>query len=447
MMNLRSPLILTTWKVCSAVLLIGLFTVVHLFRADPASARIYIDINAPSVQRLKIAIPDFRNFSERGENPELAAALPSVLSNDLDLSGYFAPMDKHAFLADGQGQASLDETRFRDWSVIGTDLLVKAGYTCIGQSLEVEVRLYDILSARQLLGKRFLGRVDEQRTLMHRVGNEIIYLLTGNKGMFLSKITYVGTATGNKEIYIADYDGQNEKQLTSDKTIALLPRWSPQGDMICFNSYKDGSPMLYLKELLSGKVRRISDRKGLNAGGSWSPDGKSLALGMSHGDNLDIFNIDLTGKVLKRLTNHSSINVSATYSPDGSRFAFVSNRSGTPQIYVKDIAEEREERITFQGNYNTSPSWSRMNRIVFCGSYEGKFDIFTVDPDGRNLRKLTDGQGDNEEPSWSPDGRYIVFSSSREGGYHLYIMNANGQNQRRITFMKGQQTSPSWSPF
>jgi len=447
MMNLRSPLISKTWKTFSAVLLVGLIAVFHLFRADPASARIYIDINAPSVQRLKIAIPDFKNFSERGENPDLATRLPSVLSNDLDLSGFFAPMDKSAFLADTQGQASLEETRFRDWSVIGTDLLVKAGYTCIGQSLEVEVRLYDILSARQLLGKRFLGRVDEQRTLMHRVGNEIIYLLTGNKGMFLSKITFVGTGTGNKEIYIADYDGQNEKQLTSDKTIALLPRWSPQGDMICFNSYKDGSPMLYLKELLSGKVRRISDRQGLNAGGSWAPDGKSLALGMTHGDNLDIFNIDLTGKILKRLTNHSGINVSATYSPDGSRFAFVSNRSGTPQIYIKDMAEDREERITFQGNYNTSPSWSRLNRIAFCGSYEGNFDIFTVDPDGRNLRKLTDGQGDNEEPSWSPDGRYIVFSSNREGGYHLYIMNANGQNQRRITFMKGQQTSPSWSPF
>jgi TolB protein len=430
-----------------AVFFVCLIAGIHFFRPAPVAARIYIDINAPSVQRIKIAIPDFKSFSEKRENPELAAALPAVLSNDLDLSGYFAPMDKSAFLGDEKGQSSLEETRFRDWSVVGADLLVRAGYTCIGQSLEVEVKLYDVHSARQLLGKRFLGRIDEQRMVMHRVGNEIIYLLTGNKGMFLSKFTFVGTATGNKEIYVADFDGHNEKQLTSDKTIALLPRWSPQGDMICFNSYRDGSPMLYLKELFSGKIRRISDGKGLNAGGSWLPDGKSLAMCMSHGDNLDLFNIDLNGKIVRRLTNHSGINVSASFSPDGSRFAFVSNRSGTPQLYIKDMAGDREERITFQGNYNTSPSWSRLNRIAFCGSYEGKFDIFTVDPDGGNLRKLTDGQGDNEEPAWSPDGRYIVFSSSREGGYHLYIMNANGQNQRRITFMKGQQTSPSWSPF
>lgn len=217
--------------------------------------------------------------------------------------------------------------------------------------------------------------------------------------------------------------------------------------MVSYNSYKDGSPMLYLKELFSGKVRRISDRKGLNAGGSWAPDGKSLALTLSHGDNLDIFNIDLTGNIVRRLTNYWGINVSASFSPDGTKFAYVSDRSGTPQIYVKDIAADRDERITFQGNYNTSPHWSALNRIVFCGSYEGKFDIFTVDPDGRNLRKLTDGQGNNEEPCWSPDGRYIAFCSTREGGYHIYIMTANGQNQKRVTFMNGQQTSPSWSPF
>ncbi len=447
MMKLRSPLISKILKGHKALLGICLLVVVHLVWSSAAWAKIYIDINAPSVQRIKIAIPDFKNFSDKAENPGLATALPAVLSNDLDLSGYFAPMDKAAFLADDQGSTSLEETRFRDWSVIGTELLVRAGFTCIGQSLEVEARLYDVLTGRQLLGKRFLGRVDEQRQLMHRVGNEIIYLLTGNKGMFLSKIAFVGTATGNKEIYIADYDGYSEKALTSDKSIALLPRFSPQGDMISFTSFKDGYPMLYLKELFSGRARVVSNRKGLNAGGSWMPDGKSLALTLSQGDNLDIFNIDLTGNIIRRLTNYWGINVSASFSPDGTKFAFVSDRSGNPQIYVRDIAADREERITFQGNYNTSPHWSSLNRIVFCGSYEGKFDIFTMDPDGRNLQKLTDSQGNNEEPCWSPDGRYIAFSSSREGGYHVYIMTANGQNQRKVTSMKGQQTSPTWSPF
>lgn len=437
-----------TSKADRALFVLWILLAAQLVWPASGAARIYIDINAPSIQRLKVAIPDFKNFSERKEKPEFEKALPEVLSNDLDLSGYFAPMDKTAFLADGGGSSSLEETRFRDWSVIGAELLVKAGFTCVGQSLEVEVRLYDVHSARQLMGKRFLGRMDEERALMHRVGNEIVFLLTGYKGMFLSKLAFAGTASGNKEIYISDYDGHNPRPVTSDRNIAILPRWSPQGDMICYSSYKDGmGPRLYVKELFSNKVRRISHREGLNVGGAWTPDGKSIALALSQGDNVDLFTIDLEGKIAKRLTNSWGINMTATFSPDGSRFAFVSSRSGVPQIYVKEISQDREERITFQGNYNTSPSWSRLNRIAFCGMHDGRFNIFTMDPDGRNLTMLTNGQGNSEDPCWSLDGRYIVFSSNREGGYHLYIMTANGQNQRRVTFTKGQETSPSWSPF
>ena len=443
MKNLKSALTSKTLKRINPFIL---WLLVCLF-PGLGEARIFIDINSPSVQKIKIAIPDFRDMSQSREQPDLAAALPGVISNDLDLSGYFIPMDKTAFLEENKAAFAVDEIQFRDWSTIGADLLLKGSYTSVGQSVEAEVRLFDVFRGRQILGKRILGRVGEQRALMHRISNDIIYLLTGQKGMFLSKLAFVGTATGNKEIYVSDYDGYNVKQVTHDKSIALLPRWSPQGDKIFYNSYRDGEgPALFLMDISSGRSTKVSARKGLNIGAAWAPDGQSAALTLNVGDNVDIHRIDLSGKIMDRLTNYWGINVSPTFSPDGTKFAFVSNRSGGPQIYVKDLANGKEERISFEGKYNTSPSWSSLNKLAYAGLDEGRFNIFTIDPDGRGLRQLTAGQGNNEDPCWYVNGRHLMFSSSREGEFHIYLMNSNGQNQRRITNFKGEQTSPSWSP-
>ena len=383
------------------------------FWSGLCEARIFIDINSPSVQKIRIAIPDFRDASQSREQPDLAAAMPGVISNDLELSGYFLAMDKTAFLEENQSAFTVDEIRFRDWSTIGADLLLKGSYSCIGKSVEAEVRLFDVFRGRQILGKRILGRVDDHRALMHRISNDIIYLLTGQKGMFLSKIAFVGTATGNKEIYISDYDGYNVKQLTNDKSIALMPRWSPQGDKIFYNSYKEGEgPALYLMDVASGRTTKVSARKGLNTGAAWAPDGQSAALTLNVGDNMDIHRIDLSGKIMDRLTNYWGINVSPTFSPDGTKIAFVSNRSGDPQIYVRDLVSGREERITFEGNYNTSPSWSSLNKIAYTGMDEGRLNIFTIDPDGRGLRQLTDGQGNNDGISCSAQAGKAGFTST-----------------------------------
>jgi TolB protein len=412
----------------------------------PGFGKIFIDIDSPYARKLKIAIPDFANGNPKEGQKELAVKLPEVISNDLDLSGYFAPMDKKAFLDPNPG-LRLEDIRFKDWSVIGSELLLTGKYVVYGTRLEVEIRLFDVFYGRQLLGKRALGDVTQQRYIMHRLADEIIRVLTGEPGIFSTKVAFVGTATGQKEIYTADYDGFNVRQITADKSIALLPRWSPDGQKLMFVSYRGGGgPVLYMKELDSGSLKRISAREGLNIGSSWAPDGTKLATTLSMDGNPDIYTIDPNGRILARLTKNWGIDVSPSFSPNGKKLAFVSNRSGSPQIYVRDLGGGTEERLTFEGNYNTSPAWSILNRIVYTSMNQGRFDLFTINPDGTQPRQLTEDQGNNEDPCWSPDGRYIMFSSSREGdGYHLYIMTANGQNQRRVSFAKGQQTSPSWS--
>jgi len=428
----------------TAGVVIAVLGLILLLIASPVTAKIYIDINAPSLPKLKIAIPDFKNLSDKGEHPELSARLSQVVAGDLDLSGYFLPLDKESYLEGAESPLTLEEIRFKNWSVLGAELLLRGAYTCVGSRLEVEIRLFDVIWGRQIMGKRVLGEVAGYRRVMHRVGNEIIRKLTGHEGIFLTRLAFVGTMTGHKEIYTCDYDGRNLKRVTWDRSIALLPRWSPDGKRLLYNSYRDGGPMLFMRDMVSGKVRRLSGRKGLNIGAAWLPDGKRLALTLSRRGNPDIFLIDLNGKILDRLTKHWAIDVSPTFSPDGKKMAFVSSRSGSPQIYVRNLSDGREERLTFEGGYNTSPAWSSRNRIAFVSMDGGRFEIYAMDPDGTGLRKLTDGTGNNEDPCWSPDGRYIVFSSNREGSYHLYLMNANGQNQRKIVSLKGDQTAPSW---
>jgi TolB protein len=443
----KSTLILKTWNRYHFSLLSAILLVFTLFLPGEGFGRIFIDINAPSIQKIKIAIPDFKNFSDSGKNPELTWALTKVISYDLDLSGYFIPMDKKAFIDEDGPLLTSDNIHFKNWSIIGAELLLKGGYTCIGGYLDVTVRLYDAYYGSQIMAKRYLGKTEDYRRLMHRIGNEIVFAITGYHGLFLTRFAFVNDSTGHKEIFLCDFDGGNVQQLTYDDSIAMLPRWSPTGEQIVFNSYKDGSPMLYLYDMSSGNVRRVSERTGLNIGACWSSDGKNLGLTLSHQGSPDIYSIDLSGKIMERYTTHWAIDVSPSFSPDGAKMAFVSNRSGNPQIYVKDLHTGSEERLTFDLKYCTSPSWSKLNKISFTCMNDGHFDIYTIDPDGSNLTRLTYNNRDNEDPCWSPDGRYIVFTSNRDGGYHLYIMNSNGKNQNRITFLKGEDTSPSWSPF
>ncbi len=431
--------------ICLAPLLLLLLSLACLGRPEGVDARIYIDINAPSLRKFKIAAPDFSNQTPQGACADLSAKLPGVVSRDLDLSGFFSPMDKAAFLETNPDALTLESIRFRDWSVVGAELLLKGSYTCIGRNLEVEVRLFDVFGARQILGKRFLGTLPESRPLMHRVSGEIFRALTGQEGIFLTKIAFVGNATGHKEIYVSDFDGENVRQLTADKSIAQMPRWSPDGKKMLFNSYRDGGTMMYLRDTETGSVRRISGRTGLNIGAAWAPDGSRFALTLSPEGDPDIFLMDLNGKVLKRLTNQLGIDVSPSFSPDGNRIAFVSDRSGNPQIYVMDLQKGTQERITFDGNYNTSPSWSAQNRIAFTSMRNGLFDIGTLDPGGGPVKWLTASQGKNEDPCWSPDGRYLIFSSNRAGAYQVHLMDANGNNQRRLTALDKDQISPSWA--
>jgi TolB protein len=423
-----------------------LFIFLSLFSVGEAVGKLYIDINAPSMRKIPIAIPEFKHIGGNSGHHDLSRALSDIIRNDFILSGYFSALDRASFIEGPGAGITREYIRFKDWSLIGADLLLKGGYEAIGSRLGVEVRLFDVLSTKQLYGKRFVGNITQRRYLMHRIGDDIILSLTGHPGPFSTKFAFVGTSTGKKEVYTSDFDGHGVQQVTHYGTITLSPRWSPSGDRMLYTSFLDSATALFMRDMRNGSITRLSERKGLNIAAAWTPSGQQLALTLTISGNPDIFLMDADGKILKRVTKHWGIDVSPSFSPDGSKMAFVSNRSGSPQIYVLDLATNQIERLTFEGKYNTSPAWSKHNRIALAGSADGRFDIYTISPDGKDLQKITHNQGDNEDPCWSPDGRYIAFSSNRvDGTYRIFIANANGENQKQVTFVSGNQRSPSWA--
>ena len=438
--NNRTVSLISIW-------IVALFVGIALQTKD-SEARLYIDITSPSMRKIAIAIPDFKYIGEKNGHSDLKSKLPGIISNDFELSGYFRSLDKTSFIEDQKDGITGDSIHFKNWSLIGATLLLKGGYSCIGTRLKVEARLFDVFSGRQLYGKRILGLVEQSRYLMHRLGNDIILALTGHSGPFLTKLAFVGNSSGHKEIYMSDYDGHNLEQITQHKTITISPRCSPSGEKMIYTSFHNSRTMLFIRDMIKKSVKKISDRKGLNIAAAWRPNGRELALTLTISGNPDIYLIDLKGKILKRLTSNWGIDVSPTFSPDGNKMAFVSNRSGSPQVYILDLITRQIERLTFEGKYNTSPAWSKLDRIAFTGSVDGHFDIYAVSPDGSGLYRITRDQGNNEDPCWSPDGRYIAFSSKRTSdNHHIFIANANGENQRQVTFLKGDQLSPSWTQY
>ncbi|TWJ19501.1 Tol-Pal system beta propeller repeat protein TolB [Geobacter argillaceus] len=336
------------------------------------------------------------------------------------------------------------EFSFAPWQNAGATLLIKSGYTVNGSTLILEFRLYDVIRERELLAKRYSGNIKELRRMAHTFSDDLLLIVTGERGPFTGKVAFVSKASGNKELYLMDYDGFNLQRLTNNGSINLNPDFSPNGRELIYTSYKKGNPDLYRRELFTGAEARTSSSRGINVTGSWSPDGKRIALALSKDGNSEIYLINRDGKQPTRLTNNPAIDVSPAWSPDGRQIAFVSDRLGKPQVFVMNADGSSVRRLTTEGAYNVSPRWSpKGDRIVYCRQ-QGDFQIHSINTDGSGDVQLT-SQGSNEHPRWSPDGRFIVFSSTRDGRESIYVMRADGSGQTRVSRGKANDSHPTWS--
>jgi TolB protein len=387
-------------------------------------------------ENIGIAIPDFVRENEFVDHEQRDVKMADILADDLAFSGYFKTQRVHEIKGDVKG-----------WASLGVSYVVQGGYSTDGREIQVSCRIVDTSIGRVIWSGSYPDALRVMRQKVHRMADDVIMKLTGEKGACTTKIAFVTDMTGNNELYLSDYDGRNVFRMTRDETTCLLPAWSPQGGYITFTSYKRINPDLWWVSS-SGKSRGIiSFFSGLNTAATWSPDGNKIALTLSKDGNSEIYTMDRDGAGLKRLTFTGAIDTSPSWAPNGREIAFNSDRSGTPQIYVMDSEGGNVRRLSYTGKYNASPAWSpKGDKIAFVSREAGLFNIYAMDVTGERVVRLTYNVGHNENPSWSPDGKHLVFSSTRGGGNALYTMDTDGKNARRLNIPGNAQT-PAWSPY
>ncbi|MEW6739432.1 MAG: Tol-Pal system beta propeller repeat protein TolB [Nitrospirota bacterium] len=420
-----------------------LFTIHYsLFTAH--AEKVYIDITSPGIRKLPIAVQGFIGGSE----------ISDIVKNDLTFTGLFDCTDEAAHIEKPEQPFNPN-----NWKGLGVEIVVKGrAVTAVSsqqsavrtkgqtEELKVIISVYDVSEGREVLKKEYTAPVELMRPISHSIANDIYKTLTGQNGIFRTRIAFVGEREGKKELYLMDWDGHRMQGLGVTGGILLSPRWSSDGTKMLYSAERNRSWDIYLLDMNTMREKNIVRLNGLNMAGNFFPNNKEFVFSSSKDGKSNIHIGDILGMKGWKLISSPWIDVSPAVSPDGNNVLFVSNRSGSPQVYIADKDGSGIRRLTFEGSYNTSPAWSpRGDRIAFVRMINGKNQIFTMKPDGNGVMQLTD-RGSNEEPSFSPDGRYIAFTSDRDGSKGMYLMRSNGEDQKRITPKGLKATGPGWSP-
>jgi len=309
-------------------------------------------------------------------------------------------------------------------------------------TIQTSFQLYNAATRRRLMGKKYTQSTKKTRALAHKIADEILFAVTGKKGMASGKITMVSNRTKYKELYICDMDGSNIRQITKDRSIAVAPRWAPNGKAIVYTSYKRGYPSVFL----TGRAKPLSSYRGLNTGGAISPDGHSMAVILSVSGNPELYVISLRTGAVKRMTRTRRGNeASPCWSPDGSKIAFVSDTSGSPQIYIISKSGGRVKRLSSGGSENVAPDWGK-NGIVYSTRQGGRYKIAIADPVRKKLKVLQTDWADYEDPSWAPDQRHIVCSRTLKYHSSIYLLDTVKDSPVRLIKASGDWFSPACSP-
>ena len=423
-------------KVFSNVFGIVMFTALNLM-ALSASAQFKVEVSGVGLTQLPIGIAAFRGDDV---SPQKMGA---IIQADLERSGQFRAVDNAG--------AIIDEVTRPDvsvWRQKNADSLVTGSVTKLADGrFDVRFRLWDVVRGQDLGGQSYAVTQGDLRLAAHRIADYVYEKLTGDKGIFSTRIAYITKVQTRYNLWVADADGENSQTALASPEPIISPAWSPNGAQLAYVSFESRKPVVYVHDVASGKRRLVANFRGSNSAPAWSPDSKTLAVTLSREGGSQLYTIDANGGEPKRLAQSGSIDTEPAYSPDGKSLYFVSDRGGAPQIYRMPPGGGNVERVTFTGNYNISPAISPDGRwLAYISRVSGAFKLHVMEVATGTVTAITDSTAD-ESPSFSPNSRLIVYATTVQGKEALMTTTIDGKIKARLSGQGGDIREPDWGPF
>lgn len=406
--------------------------------ALPSLAQFRVEIAGVGATRLPIAISDFNNESATGQ------PLAAIIRADLERSGQFSIVP---------GQAGMTETsqpQFVDWRARAADALAAGSATRLADGrFDVRYRLWDVVKGTELGSESVPVVAADLRLAAHKIADAIYQKLTGERGVFATRLVYVNKAGPRYSLRVSDADGEGEQTVLNSPEAIISPAWSPDGNEVAYVSFESRKAVVWIQDLRSGRRRKVADFRGTNSAPAFSPNGQQLVVTLSREGGSQLYLINKDGSGAKRLTQTSAIDTEATFSPDGAQIYFVSDRGGAPQIYRMPAGGGSAERVTFSGNYNISPSISPDGRTLAYVTRVGggTFKLCVMDLAGGQVQQITD-TSDDESPSFAPNGKLIVYATRSGGRDVLMTTTLDGKVKAKLaTPGVSDIREPAWGPF